>query len=445
MGAPLPVLPQIIVEAGLTAGNPGQRLGMILLLNDATFGKLDTVLSAQVTWTDISAYVTGFTITRPSTRLQGPLWNYQAATIAVTLDNTDGRFDPDNLAGPYVTGGVTQLAAMVPVRARAVFSSVTYPLFSGFADAWTPATVTYEGGYAEITLTATDAFKALAAIQIPALPAAVGAGADTGTRVKDILNRAGWYASADRNVIGTGNSVLQGTALGDYALNLLNIAVDSEAGQLYVSGAGAVTFRNRRAQLSDARSRTVQAVFGDLPGTSHAAGTELACAAIARATDDTAIANDIQATITGSTNMQEAQDTASETKYLFPRTYTRTDLILSFDSDALYWAQWVLFIGKTGEDRFDSVQVDPQADPNNLWPQVLGRETGDRIQVWHRPASVAAPISKDCFITGPTHTWDSVNSAWLTTWTLTDATRYSGYLILDDATLGKLGTAMVAF
>ena len=49
------------------------------------------------TWTDISAYALNFTVTRPVTRLQGPLWQYQAGTCQVTLDNSDGRFDPDNL------------------------------------------------------------------------------------------------------------------------------------------------------------------------------------------------------------------------------------------------------------------------------------------------------------------------------------------------------------
>src|SRR5260370_970728 len=52
------------------------------------------------TSTDISAYVLHLDVNRPSTRLQGPLWQYQAGTCQVVLDNSDGRFDPDNLAGP---------------------------------------------------------------------------------------------------------------------------------------------------------------------------------------------------------------------------------------------------------------------------------------------------------------------------------------------------------
>jgi hypothetical protein len=587
---PLPVLPQIIVEAGLLPDAPVQA-STFLRLDDPSFGLLDTAtLGTAIGWTDISQWVAAFTITRPSTRLQGPLWNYQASTASVLLDNSDGRFDPDNLAGPYIVGGSSQLIAMVPVRVRAVFAGVTYALYSGFADGWTPVQVTYEGGYAELALSATDAFKPLAGITLAPV-ATEGTGAATGARITDILTRAGWYASGDRRLISTGNSALQGTALGDTALNLMQIAADSEIGQLYVNGSGAVVFRARRDLLTDARSNTAQAVFGDLAPaqssgfevslgnwaggancsvalsssaarsgsqsmamTSAAAGTmtavsclagsipsqglpcspgdmvngsawfqaatagrsclvqaafytsggtlistasgtvvtdvttaftqavisaaapataafarlitsvqgtgagaevhyaddvsiavgELAYAAVTRASDDTTIANDIQATRLGGT-LQEVQDAASVAKYLFPRTYARSDLILQTDADALNWAQWMLYISKGGEDRFESLQVDPQADPVNLWPQVLGRETGDRITIWQRPAGLASPVTKDCFIAGITHAWDSAASSWLTTWTLQDATKYGSFMTLDNPVLGQLDANALVF
>lgn len=440
----LPVLPQIIVEAGLVSNAPRQA-SLSLVLDDPVNGLLDTgQLGTAITWTGISPDVKGFTVTRPSTREQGPLWNYQAATVSILLDNSSGNYDPDNLAGPYVDGsGNTQLTAMVPVRVRAAFGSFTYPVYSGFSDGWIPAEITYAGGYAEMTLPGTDAFKVLAGINLPAV-SIEGVGADTGSRVRDILTRAGWYTSAEYSDIDTGNSKLQGTTLGADALSLMQIAVDSEIGQLYVNGSGAVVFRARQAFQNDTRSNVVQAVFGDLPGTSHPAGTELAIASVGRATDDTVLVNDVQAAINGGTT-QEATNAASVSKYLFPRTYSRTDLILQTDTDALNWAKWVLYIGTGTGDRVDSIQIDPLADPNNLWPQVLGREIGDRIQVWCRPAGVAAPVSKDCFIAGIVHVWDSPSSAWLTTWTLQDAAQYGSFLTLDNPTLGKLDANALTF
>jgi hypothetical protein len=437
--SPLPVLPNIIVEAGLIPDLPVGLVSTVLRLDDTTFGLLGTgTLGSGITWSDISGYVLSFTVTRPSTRLQGPLWNFQAGTVSMVLDNSDGRFDPDNLAGPYVSAGLTQLTPMVPVRLRATFAGVTSGLFSGFADGWLPGTVTYEGGYAEITLPATDAFKVLAGITLPTLAVAEGAGALTGARVADILTRAGWYTTGERLSIAAGSITCQATTLGSDALSLMQVTADTEIGQLYCSGTGAVVFRGRRQMLTDTRSAVVQAVFGDLPGTVQAAGTELAYAAVARADDDTTLVNDVQATRVGGT-LQESQDAASIGKYLFARSYARTDLIMAADADAAIWAQWLLYLSRDSTDRFDTLQIDPQADPLSLWPQVLGREIGDRIEVWQRPAGATVPVTKDCFIVGITHTWDSSTSAWLTTWTLQDASKFgTGAFTLNDATLGRL-------
>jgi hypothetical protein len=121
-------------------------------------------------------------------------------------------------------------------------------------------------------------------------------------------------------------------------------------------------------------------VFGDSIGTVETAGTELAYQLLPRARDDATLANDIQATTVGSA-LQEAQDAASIAKYLFPRSYLRSDLILQDDVMALAWAQWVLYVSKTDEDRFDTITINPLRDPATLRPQVLGREVGDRIQV----------------------------------------------------------------
>lgn len=433
-------MPEIMVQVGLTGSNPVQ-LSTSFRLGDATFGQLDGpgTLGTSTTWSDISDDVRSFEISIPSTREQGPLWVYQGATITITLDNSRGDYDPANVGGPFFG----QLSPMVPVRVLVNFSGVSYPLYSGFADGWFPADITQPSEYAEMVLSATDAFKVLAGITLTAV-AITGTGVDTGTRVRDILTRAGWYNTAERLKIDTGNSTLQGTTLGDTALSLMQLAVDSELGQLYSDGEGAIVFRSRHAVLTDTRSNTVQGVFGDAPGTSHTAGTELYYASISRANDDTRITNDVQATINGGT-LQEVTDTASVAKYLFPRVYQRSDLILQSDSDALAWAQWVLYVSKDEENRIDSITVDPAADPVNLWPHVLGRIVGDRIQIWHRPPGVSTPISQDCFVVGIQHDWNPTDNHWITQWFLADASKYGSFLTLDNPTLGKLGSNALAF
>ena len=435
----LPTLPSIIVEAALVPAEPVSGAGTFIL-DDASFGILNTdFLGSGDTWTDISPYVLSFTISRPSSREQGPLLAFQAATASIVLDNSDGRFDPDNLGGPYVSAGVSQVHAMIPVRIRADFAGVDYPLFCGFADSWQETPVTYSAGYSEWTLSATDAFKVLAGITLPALLTPEGAGATTGARITDLLNRAGWYTGSGKRQIATGDSTLQATSLGDTALNLMQTAVDTEIGQLYVNGAGAVVFRNRRALITDPRSSAAVAFFSDTPS-----GSVFPLTSVGRADDDTTIANDIQATSVG-LDLQEAQDATSQALYLFPRTYARSDLLLQSDADTFNWASWVLYISKMSEDRFDSVSVDPAAQPADLFPQVLGRDMGDRINITRTPSGVASPVTRDCFISGISHTVDLAQSTWLTTWTLQDASKYGSFLTLDNATLGQLNFNALAY
>ena len=145
--------------------------------------------------------------------------------------------------------------------------------------------------------------------------------------------------------------------------------VDSEIGELYMDGSGNVVFRQRRDILEDTRSAVSQGTFGDQ------GGTQLPYQAAGRANDDTTLANDIQITRPGGT-LQEAQDPASIAAYLFPRSYARSDVLLESDAEALLYAQWVLDVSLTGEDRFDTLTVTPLRDLR-LWPHVLGREIGE--------------------------------------------------------------------
>jgi hypothetical protein len=430
--------PAVAVEIGLAGNSPSQPPAS-LSLNDATFGLLDTdTLGNSSTWADISNDVLAFTVARVMTRNQGLQWSYQGGTCSITLDNSSGNYDPDNAGSPYAG----QLLPMLPVRIRSSFGPGSR-FFTGYADGFTPADVTFSGDYAELVLPGSDAFKVFTGVTLPTV-AVTGAGADTGARIKDILSRVGWYPSAEWEHIDTGNSLLQGTTLSDTALSLMQVATDSEIGQLYMNGAGAVVFRCRRSVILDARSNTVQAVFGDSPGTSHAAGTELICAMISRSTDDTTMINDIQATNTGGI-LQEVRDAVSIAKYLFPRTYPRSDLILQTDTDALNWANWLLAVGRNAESRFDTITINPLSDPANLWPQVLNRDIGDRIQIWERPSSVTTPVVKDCFIMGVTHTVDVKAPSWSTTWVLQDASKYGSFLVLDNSTLGKLDSNALVF
>ena len=457
--------PQLIIEAGFSPTSPAVA-STDLLLDDPVYGLLDTgTLADDTEWTDISDYVQDGTVTRPFTRQQGPLTLYQGGTATFTLNNSDGRFDPQNLSGPYVSAGVTQVRPMIPVRMRAVYNGVTYYLFSGFATSWTPPPDNFGPNYDQTVLAAADAFRALTNINL-ATASAAGAGEDTGARITRILEAAGWYSSSrGQSVIDTGNSTLQATTFGASALSLMQLATDSEVGELYMDGQGRAVFRNRDAILTDTASGTVQGYFGSAGGSAGSgfllseaggfllsedgssllseAGTAvplLECTSLTRPSDDTTLANDVQATNVGGT-LQEAMDSASVATYLFPRTYARSDLILQTDTDALNWANYVLYLAGNSEYRIDQVTITPGNDPDGLFPQALGRDFGDRIQVWKQPPGVAA-YSVDLFVRGITHSFSPV--WWQTTWDTQNADRYS-FFVLGDAILGTLDDNALAW
>jgi hypothetical protein len=341
-----------------------------------------------------------------------------------------------------VSTAQTQVLPMVPIQITATWNSVTYPLFYGYADSWADNGQNYAGRYAEVTLNATDAFKIFSNINLAELGSPVGGGEDSGARVSRILDAASWSPSL--RAIDTGDSGQQATSFGDTVMGLLQLTSDTELGSLYVDGSGNVTFRHRLAYLSDTRSNTPQGVFGDSPGTVETDGTELRYQIVPRASDDTAMVNDCQITAANGGTLQEATDSDSIAQFLYPRTYSRTDLLLQSDSEALSYAQWIVYVGSSAEDRVDTLTLMPRRDTTNMFPQALGRELGDRIQVWRRPPGVSA-FSKDVFIQGISHVFDASSQTWQTQWTLTSAAKYGSFLTLDDSTLGQLNENALAF
>ncbi len=96
-----PVIPTARVYLGLTGGAaiPAQYL----ILGDPALGLLDT---GQLAPDGLMAMVdphqvNGFTCSRGSSRIDGPMISYEAGTASITLINQDGRWDPDNYTGPY--------------------------------------------------------------------------------------------------------------------------------------------------------------------------------------------------------------------------------------------------------------------------------------------------------------------------------------------------------
>lgn len=601
--------PTLISEASFSVG---ADTSTYLQLGDPTRGLLGTgtLAPGSDVWSPITAYVHSVTTQRGTSRVQSPVVRSEAGTSTTVVDNSDRRFDPTNLAGPYVSAGLTQVTPMRGLRHAATWDGVTYDLWRGYLDA---LPINYlQPLYASASFTATDAFKIFANRNRPGT-GPVGTGELSGARINRILNSANWSA-VDRQ-IATGDSTMQATTLAGDVLAELSLVADSEIGDLYMDAGGRVVWRNRQAALEELRSSRPMALFGDSfnltesttinlhtnpslevaltgwlgggfanqptltlsttraqfgaqsalctwataslgdlplaqcgntvtglrPGRSYtlsvyayvpsgsptvfavisgvAFGTttgglvdqwvRLTATAVATTSsmtlqvwpqtaptagqqvwldgaqveeaaavsaycdgdqsgcewdgiahasssrrlvelpysdvtldyDDTQLVNEANVSRAGGAT-QTATDALSKALYL-TRTTERSDLLLQTDGDALNWANWVVYQSKDNELRFSQLVIDPQRDPARLYPQVLGRELGDRIRVRRRPPGGGATIERECFIRGIVHTIDCQRRTWRTTWTLQSATKWA-FFMLGHQSLGVLGQNALA-
>lgn len=378
-------------------------------------------------WTDVTnTLLHSLKVSRGSNRIESPVIRYEPGTAMVSLNNTDRRYDPTNLQGPYSDGITSQIIPNRPIRILMRWKGVVYPLFRGFIDQWD---VSWEADiFSQADVSATDGFKMLSNKKRIAQTSLVGAGENSGARVNRILDSADWSVS-DRN-IATGDSLMQGTLLEGSALEELQLVTQSEIGEFYMSADGKATFRNRKAQVTETRSNTSQGTFG----------THLGIPApfqVVLNTDDTTLWNEVIASIKGGT-AQTANDIASISLYGgIPKTLQQSNLYLEEDIVAQNYAEWIVYISKAAEVRFDSITIFPMKDPDLYFPQVLTREIGDRITVTYRPSGGGQPITRDAFIRGIKH--DVGQQRWATTWSLQSATKFVGnFLTLDHPTLGVL-------
>ena len=424
-------LPQLVVDIGFTTVGTDN----VFTVGDPVLGQVGVAqIGDPDIWVDVTDYVRKWSVKRGAGKGDDPTLRYDAGTCTIELNDGDRRFDPDNLAGPYVSAGVSQVEANRRVRIRAVWNGITYPIFYGYADDWRPS---YQGNsWTYTTLTATDASKLFAAHDRTAV-APVGAGERTDQRVVRILNEYGWPAG--NRSLATGDTTLQATTMSGNMLAELQLVQDTEQGSFWISAAGRPTFGNRKHVLTFGPSTTSQATFGD---GGYAATSEIPFADAVMSTPTETLVNSIDASIAGGTE-QHVEDAVSVGRY-GPKTHTRDDLIMQTDDGALQWASALLYQFAIPQRRFARLEFNtPTPDVEDAyWPALLGREFGHRITAIRRPAGGGDPIDRDCFVRGIEH--ESDGAAWTSALVLQDAERYS-FFVVGDPIMGRVGMNAITY
>lgn len=227
------------------------------------------------------------------------------------------------------------------------------------------------------------------------------AGESTSARYARILRYAGYSGPY---TVQTGLTTSMGPAAtdGQDAVSALQAVVETEGGEHYVDGKGAVQFRARSARYN---AMTPAYIFGERVdlGEWPYEDCELDF-------DSTHLSNQVTVTQEPTGQAFYAQDATGSTKY-FPRTMTRTINSSSADEcqDA---ANYLLSRYRLPATRVASLKLHPSANPA-LWAVCLALELGTRVRVMRRPPG-APTVTVECFVEQLQWDFGDDNDAWLT-------------------------------
>lgn len=365
-----------------------------------------SLVAGSPIWADRTTYVREFSIGSGATSTN-IVWTTDAGTATVVFDNLTRLFDET---------AQTDIRPGRPLRIKATWNAVTYDLFRGTVQMWSAE---YPGFAKDATVRAecADGIAQLANAQLAnSTPAE-----RTGYRIRRLANLVDW--SPNLRDIDDGLSSMPAGKQTSSAWDSMQFAAVSEYGELYVAPDGKLTFRDRNALWTEARSQTSQATFGDSSGELKYSELEPVGA------DTSAIRNQI----TISYNEQNGSVTWSDGESVTTWGVRDEQLQVSLTerSVASSYAKFLLTQFADPAFTFGSLTIVPRADPTNLWPQALGRKLGDRITIKLTPPGGGARITREVFIRSIEH---SVRPGvdWVTKFGLSDATYFPDVFAVGD-------------
>jgi hypothetical protein len=274
-------------------------------------------------------------------------------------------------------------------------------------------------------LTAVDFFGVLAAQKMRSNTFASN---KTGTVIASILAQSTLPVASES--IDAGKETAVSTTWTN--VDLLSAAqdlADTENGLIVGLADGTIAFHDRDHRITNARSTTTQAIFGDDPTQGELpyldADVEYG---VSRIYNDVQITSGI-----ASPTMTPQTDATSQSKY-GQRTFTRSTY-LSTDAAANAQGQRILGQNKDPHVRFPQIVVDPLRQAG-LLEAILNLEISDLVVVNRRPYTGGAVMTKACWIEGVQHDITMNPFSWRTTFTLSLAQSYGGsgpsqYWLLD--------------
>lgn len=392
-------------------GTAATNADEVLLLDDATFGKLDSnVLGLPYGTKHVPAAITSFMQTARWFRgRRNEFEEPRAGWVKLRLKDADSSFDPLNTGSDYSVsmGAPIQLTYGTAPLGEFYVQDIDAEHVKG-------ATLTY------VDVQGTDRLAVLAT-DMDTIGSA-HSGDLTGARIDRVLDAAEINWQGSRN-IDAGLSTLVATTFGESALRHLQKVVRTERGQLFVDATGAIRFSARHSNANAEPAATFSDNGTGIPYTrmKQKAGSELFWNRAKVSADGTDYTAEDSASITA-TGLTRTKTLATEGNSAAIAQAVADDIVARF--------------ANSSRSVFDSVTVFVNSLTAAQRVTVLALDIGDRIAVTRTPPG-ASEVTKNHTIQGIGGFSDTEQVD--LTFVLTEDTG-TAVFVLDDGVFGVLDT-----
>jgi hypothetical protein len=386
-------------------------------LDDPVLGQLDSYIAELPggdVWVDVTEFFTdGLEISRGRNR---SVDLFRAGTANFRLDNRERTFDPTNTLSPFFGN----LTPMRPVRISFDTGAERVQVFQGFVTDWQLRYGKPSDAWVEVTCA--DPFILFAADDLPTV-STVGDEDTVDVRIGRVLDTVGFGSQRDLTV---GTFDLAATTFGVNALVHMQEAAASDAGFLFISRSGVVTYRPPSAVYGQTPSLTL--------GQSNTVGGTVRYHDVELVSSTELLFNTVSVVWAGGTVVESDAD--SREKYL-PRSL-KVQTLLKNELDAELIAQFSLVRFSEPEFRFRNVQVKMHdkrisgADRARL----CRLDVGSAVEVFRKPPGPDGEIGFTQIVEGLR--WVYARDVWQLDMQLGDV--LGAPFTLDDAVLGALDT-----
>ena len=411
--------PAVKLELGLDLG---QRDPFAFVLDNATRGVLDGTdftLGGERLF-DITDRLVTCQIRRGKNEAVDRI---DAGVVSITVDNSDRRFDPLYVDGPY-------FGQLVP-RRTVIISSNDYPVFVGFIDDFD---IQYEPGKQSVVrIDVSDAFSVLTN---SALDEFTPDSELSGARINRVLDRPEVDWPADARDIDAGNSVMldADVAEGTGTLEYLQLVANSEFGTLFLAKDGKITYRERNAVPN-----TPDLVFTDEVVEGVYQGIQFADVNIVYGSEN--LYNRISLENADLIPEQAFAEDADSQALYGPRVYSQSGVLIQDPAQLQFLADFLLARYKEPQYRFETVTVVLDTLTTVNQDKVLDLEIGDIVLVRFEPSDIPPAIEQYCRIIGINHDWNPASKNISFSLERLDFAIF----ILNDPVLGELDNDRLAY